>query len=157
MSNEGEIVANVCLELFCVQCHLYIVLNWVFCGQLVTYLSLNAVFQNVTYPSTSFTDLAEIVSRIEPVKAAVADGESGDGWVPGGCAPLPITLILCKIKPVQRQTSVPPCAARVPVLVSLFALCPLDKRGGQLKAILLCAALKQTGSDSWAQLYAHPY
>uniref|UniRef100_A0A669Q7H0 lysophospholipase n=1 Tax=Phasianus colchicus TaxID=9054 RepID=A0A669Q7H0_PHACC len=33
---------------------------------------------NVTYPSTSFTDLAEIVSRIEPVKAAVADGESRD-------------------------------------------------------------------------------
>uniref|UniRef100_A0A8V1ADH1 lysophospholipase n=1 Tax=Gallus gallus TaxID=9031 RepID=A0A8V1ADH1_CHICK len=31
---------------------------------------------NVTYPSTSFTDLAEIVSRIEPVKAAVADDES---------------------------------------------------------------------------------
>lgn len=76
MSNEGEIVANVRLELLCVQCHLYIVLNWVFCGQLVTYLSLNAVFQNVTYPSTSFTDLAEIVSRIEPVKAAVADDES---------------------------------------------------------------------------------
>uniref|UniRef100_A0A669Q7F8 lysophospholipase n=1 Tax=Phasianus colchicus TaxID=9054 RepID=A0A669Q7F8_PHACC len=39
---------------------------------------------NVTYPSTSFTDLAEIVSRIEPVKAAVADGESRDVWVPGG-------------------------------------------------------------------------
>ncbi|XP_021269320.1 patatin-like phospholipase domain-containing protein 7 [Numida meleagris] len=31
---------------------------------------------NVTCPSTSFTDLAEIVSRIEPVKAAVADDES---------------------------------------------------------------------------------
>uniref|UniRef100_A0A8C3LJ03 lysophospholipase n=1 Tax=Chrysolophus pictus TaxID=9089 RepID=A0A8C3LJ03_CHRPC len=41
---------------------------------------------NVTYPSTSFTDLAEIVSRIEPVKAAVADGESRDVWVPGGYA-----------------------------------------------------------------------
>uniref|UniRef100_A0A8C3PZX8 lysophospholipase n=1 Tax=Chrysolophus pictus TaxID=9089 RepID=A0A8C3PZX8_CHRPC len=42
---------------------------------------------NVTYPSTSFTDLAEIVSRIEPVKAAVADGESRDVWVPGGYVP----------------------------------------------------------------------
>ncbi|XP_015734097.1 patatin-like phospholipase domain-containing protein 7 isoform X2 [Coturnix japonica] len=31
---------------------------------------------SVNYPSTSFTDLAEIVSRIEPVKAAVADDES---------------------------------------------------------------------------------
>ncbi|XP_061867623.1 patatin-like phospholipase domain-containing protein 7 isoform X3 [Colius striatus] len=31
---------------------------------------------NVTCPSTSFTDLAEIVSRIEPVKAPVADDES---------------------------------------------------------------------------------
>lgn len=61
-----------------VQFHLCTVLNWVFCGQSVTYLNLNAVFQNVTYPSTSFTDLAEIVSRIEPVKAAVADGESRD-------------------------------------------------------------------------------
>uniref|UniRef100_A0A8B9GCY7 lysophospholipase n=1 Tax=Amazona collaria TaxID=241587 RepID=A0A8B9GCY7_9PSIT len=33
-------------------------------------------FQNVTCPTTSFTDLAEIVSRIEPVKAPVADDES---------------------------------------------------------------------------------
>uniref|UniRef100_A0A663NEJ8 lysophospholipase n=1 Tax=Athene cunicularia TaxID=194338 RepID=A0A663NEJ8_ATHCN len=33
---------------------------------------------NVTCPTTSFTDLAEIVSRIEPVKAPVADGEWGD-------------------------------------------------------------------------------
>ncbi|KFW68727.1 Patatin-like phospholipase domain-containing protein 7, partial [Pygoscelis adeliae] len=31
---------------------------------------------NVTCPTTSFTDLAEIVSRIEPVKASVADDES---------------------------------------------------------------------------------
>uniref|UniRef100_A0A672U8L8 lysophospholipase n=1 Tax=Strigops habroptila TaxID=2489341 RepID=A0A672U8L8_STRHB len=31
---------------------------------------------NVTCPTTSFTDLAEIVSRIEPVKAPVADDES---------------------------------------------------------------------------------
>ncbi|XP_014736518.1 PREDICTED: patatin-like phospholipase domain-containing protein 7 isoform X2 [Sturnus vulgaris] len=31
---------------------------------------------NVTCPSTSFTDLAEIVSRIEPVKAPLADDES---------------------------------------------------------------------------------
>uniref|UniRef100_A0A803V8G7 lysophospholipase n=1 Tax=Ficedula albicollis TaxID=59894 RepID=A0A803V8G7_FICAL len=31
---------------------------------------------NVTCPTTSFTDLAEIVSRIEPVKAALADDES---------------------------------------------------------------------------------
>uniref|UniRef100_A0A672KE71 Patatin-like phospholipase domain containing 7b n=1 Tax=Sinocyclocheilus grahami TaxID=75366 RepID=A0A672KE71_SINGR len=30
---------------------------------------------NVTCPNTSFTDLAEIVSRIEPVKQAVVDGE----------------------------------------------------------------------------------
>ncbi|XP_069729101.1 patatin-like phospholipase domain-containing protein 7 [Phaenicophaeus curvirostris] len=32
--------------------------------------------ENVTCPTTSFTDLAEIVSRIEPVKAPVADDES---------------------------------------------------------------------------------
>lgn len=37
------------------------------------------VLQNVTCPTTSFTDLAEIVSRIEPVKAPVADGEWGQG------------------------------------------------------------------------------
>lgn len=49
-----------------------------FCVYLLTYLKLNTVFQNVTCPTTSFTDLAEIVSRIEPVKAPVADGESGD-------------------------------------------------------------------------------
>uniref|UniRef100_A0A8C0VUP9 Patatin like phospholipase domain containing 7 n=1 Tax=Cyanistes caeruleus TaxID=156563 RepID=A0A8C0VUP9_CYACU len=39
---------------------------------------------NVTCPTTSFTDLAEIVSRIEPVKAPVADGERGwGGWEEG--------------------------------------------------------------------------
>uniref|UniRef100_A0A8C3V0H2 lysophospholipase n=1 Tax=Catharus ustulatus TaxID=91951 RepID=A0A8C3V0H2_CATUS len=38
---------------------------------------------NVTCPTTSFTDLAEIVSRIEPVKAPLADGERGWG---GGTA-----------------------------------------------------------------------
>lgn len=36
---------------------------------------LCVVFQIVTCPTTSFTDLAEIVSRIEPVKAALVDGE----------------------------------------------------------------------------------
>lgn len=47
---------------------------WVY---LLTHLHLLPVFQNVTCPTTSFTDLAEIVSRIEPVKAPVADGEWG--------------------------------------------------------------------------------
>lgn len=50
---------------------------------LLTYPKLTTVFQNVTCPTTSFTDLAEIVSRIEPVKAPVADGEWGD---PAGTA-----------------------------------------------------------------------
>lgn len=33
--------------------------------------------QVMTCPNASFTDLAEIVSRIEPVKQAIVDGESG--------------------------------------------------------------------------------
>lgn len=38
------------------------------------------MLQNVTCPTTSFTDLAEIVSRIEPVKAPpLADGEGQEG------------------------------------------------------------------------------
>lgn len=49
------------------------------------------VLQNVTCPTTSFTDLAEIVSRIEPVKAPVADGEWGQG---------------------QRQRQLLPCSGR---------------------------------------------
>lgn len=68
---------------FSVQYNFYTVLNWMFCVYLVTYLNLIAVFQNVTCATTSFTDLAEIVSRIEPVKAPVADGESRD---PAGAA-----------------------------------------------------------------------
>lgn len=36
------------------------------------------VFQVVTCPNASFTDLAEIVSRIEPVKPAVVDGKTSD-------------------------------------------------------------------------------
>lgn len=32
----------------------------------------------VTCPNASFTDLAEIVSRIEPVKPAVVDGKATD-------------------------------------------------------------------------------
>lgn len=63
---------------FSVQYNFYTVLNWIFCVYLVTYLNLNPVFQNVTCATTSFTDLAEIVSRIEPVKAPVADGELRD-------------------------------------------------------------------------------
>uniref|UniRef100_A0A8C0VV84 lysophospholipase n=1 Tax=Castor canadensis TaxID=51338 RepID=A0A8C0VV84_CASCN len=35
----------------------------------------SALLQVLTYPNTSFTDLAEIVSRIEPAKAAAVDGE----------------------------------------------------------------------------------
>lgn len=133
-----------------IRSHLYIVLNWVFYGQWVTYSNLNDVFQSVNYPSTSFTDLAEIVSRIEPVKAAVADGESGDVGAPRGCySSYPHFE--------QRQTCIPRCTARVPVLALLFALCPLEK-GRWLKARLLGAALNQTRSDSQAQLpYGHPY
>ncbi|XP_073908808.1 patatin-like phospholipase domain-containing protein 7 isoform X4 [Castor canadensis] len=36
----------------------------------------SALLQVLTYPNTSFTDLAEIVSRIEPAKAAAVDDES---------------------------------------------------------------------------------
>uniref|UniRef100_A0A8C2U258 lysophospholipase n=1 Tax=Coturnix japonica TaxID=93934 RepID=A0A8C2U258_COTJA len=105
---------------------------------------------SVNYPSTSFTDLAEIVSRIEPVKAAVADGESGDVGAPGGCYSSYLHF-------EQRQTCIPHCTARVPVLAVLFGQCPLEK-GGWLKARLLGAALNQTRSDSQAQLpYGHPY
>lgn len=50
-------------------------LVWIFCVYLLTNLQLVSVLQNVTCPTTSFTDLAEIVSRIEPVKAPLADGE----------------------------------------------------------------------------------
>ncbi|XP_010167880.1 patatin-like phospholipase domain-containing protein 7, partial [Antrostomus carolinensis] len=46
---------------------------WVKCTVLQELLDAH---QNVTCPTTSFTDLAEIVSRIEPVKAPVADDES---------------------------------------------------------------------------------
>lgn len=35
---------------------------------------MNSVFQVVTCPNASFTDLAEIVSRIEPVKYALIEG-----------------------------------------------------------------------------------
>jgi len=69
----------VCPELsLCSVLFLYDKNVWIFCICLLTYLKHNAVFQNVTCPTASFTDLAEIVSRIEPVKAPVADGESGD-------------------------------------------------------------------------------
>jgi len=36
------------------------------------------LFQVVTCPNASFTDLAEIVSRIEPVKPALVNGKSSD-------------------------------------------------------------------------------
>lgn len=36
---------------------------------------MQCVFQVVTCPNASFTDLAEIVSRIEPVKNALIDGK----------------------------------------------------------------------------------
>uniref|UniRef100_A0A8C2U1T3 lysophospholipase n=1 Tax=Coturnix japonica TaxID=93934 RepID=A0A8C2U1T3_COTJA len=63
---------------------------------------------SVNYPSTSFTDLAEIVSRIEPVKAAVADGESGDVGAPGGCYS---SYLVCGIQlPAVSTSSCPvPC------------------------------------------------
>lgn len=35
----------------------------------------SASFQVLTCPSASFTDLAEIVSRIEPAKVTAVDGE----------------------------------------------------------------------------------
>ena len=34
------------------------------------------VFQVLTCPNASFTDLAEIVSRIEPVKPVLVDGKT---------------------------------------------------------------------------------
>uniref|UniRef100_A0A8C2U4I5 lysophospholipase n=1 Tax=Coturnix japonica TaxID=93934 RepID=A0A8C2U4I5_COTJA len=115
-----------------------------------TYKTKTSDVSSVNYPSTSFTDLAEIVSRIEPVKAAVADGESGDVGAPGGCYSSYLHF-------EQRQTCIPHCTARVPVLAVLFGQCPLEK-GGWLKARLLGAALNQTRSDSQAQLpYGHPY
>jgi lysophospholipid hydrolase len=36
---------------------------------------LSAFLQVFTCPNSSFTDLAEIVSRIEPAKVAAVDGE----------------------------------------------------------------------------------
>lgn len=39
-------------------------------------LVILCAFQVVTCPNASFTDLAEIVSRIEPVKPAVVDGKA---------------------------------------------------------------------------------
>lgn len=38
--------------------------------------ALRRPLQVLTCPNASFTDLAEIVSRIEPAKVAVVDGES---------------------------------------------------------------------------------
>lgn len=41
------------------------------------HVSSTSALQVLTCPNASFTDLAEIVSRIEPAKAAPVDGESG--------------------------------------------------------------------------------
>lgn len=76
----GEFVSGA----LSVQYHVHAVLTCLhFHVCVLPYLSPVTVFQNVTCPTTSFTDLAEIVSRIEPVKAPVADGEWGD---PSGTA-----------------------------------------------------------------------
>lgn len=46
-------------------------------GVLFTFYELIlCLFQVLTCPNASFTDLAEIVSRIEPVKPALMDGKS---------------------------------------------------------------------------------
>lgn len=39
------------------------------------YVSSTSALQVLTCPNASFTDLAEIVSRIEPAKVATVDGE----------------------------------------------------------------------------------
>lgn len=52
----------------------------------------------VTCPNASFTDLAEIVSRIEPVKQVVVDGEQSTGTFVvfySCCVSLPFSVISC--------------------------------------------------------------
>uniref|UniRef100_A0A7N8X5B1 Patatin-like phospholipase domain containing 7a n=1 Tax=Mastacembelus armatus TaxID=205130 RepID=A0A7N8X5B1_9TELE len=59
----------------------------------------------VTCPNASFTDLAEIVSRIEPVKPALVDGKTTiiewpwaiHIYLVGPCWPLPLALLLTSI------------------------------------------------------------
>lgn len=46
------------------------------CVETVPHFNLLLFLQLVTCPNASFTDLAEIVSRIEPVKPALVDGKS---------------------------------------------------------------------------------
>lgn len=46
------------------------------CVETVLHFNLLLFLQLVTCPNASFTDLAEIVSRIEPVKPALVDGKS---------------------------------------------------------------------------------
>lgn len=46
------------------------------CVETVPHFSLLLFLQLVTCPNASFTDLAEIVSRIEPVKPALVNGKS---------------------------------------------------------------------------------
>lgn len=48
----------------------------VMCVETVPHFSFLLFLQLVTCPNASFTDLAEIVSRIEPVKPALVDGKS---------------------------------------------------------------------------------
>uniref|UniRef100_A0A8C5JNA4 lysophospholipase n=1 Tax=Junco hyemalis TaxID=40217 RepID=A0A8C5JNA4_JUNHY len=68
---------------------------------------------NVTCPTTSFTDLAEIVSRIEPVKAPpLADGEGreGDkGQLLPACPALPVLTEGTASHSLLPQGPGPPC------------------------------------------------
>uniref|UniRef100_A0A8D2QFN4 lysophospholipase n=1 Tax=Zonotrichia albicollis TaxID=44394 RepID=A0A8D2QFN4_ZONAL len=68
---------------------------------------------NVTCPTTSFTDLAEIVSRIEPVKAPpLADGEGQEGTRDSSCLPALPSLRALPATPCSLRA----LALRVPLL-----------------------------------------
>uniref|UniRef100_A0A663NDX6 lysophospholipase n=1 Tax=Athene cunicularia TaxID=194338 RepID=A0A663NDX6_ATHCN len=66
---------------------------------------------NVTCPTTSFTDLAEIVSRIEPVKAPVADGEWGDRPAFCGLSPCFVQSLCPRSAPVCPRAGPLPAAS----------------------------------------------
>lgn len=102
-------------------------LVWIFCVYLLTNLQLVSVLQNVTCPTTSFTDLAEIVSRIEPVKAPLADGEWGWGgrrnsW-DGHCQPQG-QAIPCWALPAMGPFPAEHCQSWGHSLLGTDPLCP---------------------------------
>lgn len=111
---------------------------------LLTNLPFLPVFQNVTCPTTSFTDLAEIVSRIEPVKAPVADGERGQGGWEGGqlCPPRAQGAL-----PAMGTIPCSPQSPRVPLLPPPLGQrdqwgCPDHGEAPAVSLLLVCSQVR---------------